>query len=430
MGLEEFEANEIGWWSYWARLEWQDKNCYLFTSKEYSEPLFNRFGFIKPFDIEVCKKIEEDLGRKGIILSYFVPDTAEFKDIHQQLGSSGYTKNDEMIVMKMKQPNLKGSSGAEVYTINHKGLNEWTRVYLQSFYDDLTLRDAVKESAKKATSDSRSRFIIARMQGLPVATTALYETDKLVGAYCVGVLPQFRMKGIARDVIRYAYNYSLDKGKTLILQNFASDSVEAFYTKLGFETVYRKDIYSKGDAAEMKSRRSFTFNYRKAATEEPELGVKINRDVEPGIHDFRKVFEDFRNVDVLKEVFGDKLTELLNDIKVVIDPRDGYMHVDDERGYIHVSLPYLRTADLRYIYLDIIHELVHVKQFMLGMELFDERYSYFKRPTEIEAYRITIKEAKRIGMTDKELIEYLRVEWVDDKEFGEFLQSQGLDFDV
>ncbi len=36
--------------------------------------------------------------------------------------------------------------------------------------------------------------------------------------------------------------------------------------------------------------------------------------------------------------------------------------------------------------------------------------AYVDRPTEIEAYQTTVAEAKRIGMTDEQIIEYLKTE--------------------
>ncbi|MCS4539406.1 MAG: hypothetical protein HYU03_01775, partial [Thaumarchaeota archaeon] len=77
----------------------------------------------------------------------------------------------------------------------------------------------------------------------------------------------------------------------------------------------------------------------------------------------------------------------------------------------------------KHLYLDLIHELVHVRQHMEGRELFDKRYSYVDRPTEIEAYSAAVKEAKRIGMSYEEIEDYLKVEWVTDEEFDRMLTN-------
>jgi hypothetical protein len=67
-----------------------------------------------------------------------------------------------------------------------------------------------------------------------------------------------------------------------------------------------------------------------------------------------------------------------------------------------------------------------LRQFHEGKELFDEKYDYVDRPTEIEAYRVTLKEARRIGYKGQELVEYLKVDWVSDADFKRFLGLLGV----
>jgi hypothetical protein len=103
------------------------------------------------------------------------------------------------------------------------------------------------------------------------------------------------------------------------------------------------------------------------------------------------------------------------------------MYVDDEDGSLVVGSGYLRTGDTRYLYLDVIHELVHVKQYLQGKELFDETYSYVERPTEIEAYQCAVEEGRNLGMSDDWLAEYLYVEWVTRKDHERLLKKLGVE---
>jgi hypothetical protein len=82
-----------------------------------------------------------------------------------------------------------------------------------------------------------------------------------------------------------------------------------------------------------------------------------------------------------------------------------------------ISKGYLNTGDKTDIYLDLIHELCHVKQFMDGRELFDPRYDYVERPTEIEAYRYAVQEARRLGLSEERICLYLRTEWMNEYDF-------------
>jgi hypothetical protein len=86
----------------------------------------------------------------------------------------------------------------------------------------------------------------------------------------------------------------------------------------------------------------------------------------------------------------------------------------------------LRSASEKLLYLDIIHELVHVKQYRQGRDLFDSKFSYVDRPTELEAYKITLDEARKIGMTEEEIEDYLYVEWITKKEHKKLAKTLGV----
>jgi hypothetical protein len=114
---------------------------------------------------------------------------------------------------------------------------------------------------------------------------------------------------------------------------------------------------------------------------------------------------------------------VLGDLIVELSWLNGYMYVDGSDGHLVVSKGYLSTGNRVDIYLDLIHELYHVKQFMDGKELFDPRYAYVDRPTEIEAYRYCVAEAKRLGLSDERIRHYLRTEWMSEEEFRRLAQS-------
>ena len=99
------------------------------------------------------------------------------------------------------------------------------------------------------------------------------------------------------------------------------------------------------------------------------------------------------------------------------------MGVSEIDGHLIISADYLSKGDTVDIYLDVIHELVHVKQFLEGKELFDHNFEYVDRPTEIEAYRLAVQEAKKLGLDDGRICEYLKTEWMSDNEFRRLAES-------
>lgn len=140
--------------------------------------------------------------------------------------------------------------------------------------------------------------------------------------------------------------------------------------------------------------------------------VKVNRKVRAGLHSILEVFPGLDASEAFQELFSDGLREkVLTDCKVDVISEDAYMYIDDGPGNVCAGLPYIRAGDERNLYLDILHELTHIRQWHAGRELWDRRYSYVDRPTEIEAYEVAVKEARRLGMTDGEIADYLRVEW-------------------
>jgi hypothetical protein len=153
-----------------------------------------------------------------------------------------------------------------------------------------------------------------------------------------------------------------------------------------------------------------------SATIDPRLKVKIVRDVPVATYPFIDYFKGFEKVEAVRRIFGEKTGEVLANLKVEFGGRRGYMGVSDTDGHLLISAPYLKGGDLVDIYLDIIHELVHVRQFMEGKKLFDDNFSYTERPTEVEAYRHTVEEARRLGLSDERICRYLRTEWMSDDE--------------
>jgi len=155
---------------------------------------------------------------------------------------------------------------------------------------------------------------------------------------------------------------------------------------------------------------------------------RVNRDLPEGRYRLREVFSGLENAESLRKCIDNSgiLKKILRETYVMLTPETGYMYINDKDGSLIVSLDYLRTADEHYLYLDVIHELVHIKQFFDGKNLFDEAFSYVERPTEIEAYRVAVDEARKMGMSEEAIADYLYVEWVTRKEYKQLLKTLGV----
>ena len=160
--------------------------------------------------------------------------------------------------------------------------------------------------------------------------------------------------------------------------------------------------------------------------------VKICRDVSVPIFRFVDYFKGFEDVEAVKQMFGDETEKVLQELKLEFfsfGSARALLGVNEKNGHIFINADYLEHGDARDIYLDVIHELVHVKQLMDGKQLRGARFGYIENPTEIEAYHYTIEEAKRIGMSNKELYEYLKVDWITDEDAKKLAKTLGIEID-
>jgi len=154
-----------------------------------------------------------------------------------------------------------------------------------------------------------------------------------------------------------------------------------------------------------------------------DLGVCIERNPPVGLSPFLRIFGGFEKVGAVRAIFGDKTPDVLGELTVEVADGRGYLRINDERGSIVVNARYLKDGDEVHIYLDVIHELVHIRQHKEGKELWDERYKYVDRPTELEAYKVAVDEARRLGLTENQVVDYLKVEWVSAEDFKRFLDN-------
>ncbi len=144
----------------------------------------------------------------------------------------------------------------------------------------------------------------------------------------------------------------------------------------------------------------------------------INRQVSPGHYKLPDIFPNIKQIPILMEIFESdaEIKDVLARTTVIISDKPRYMKVDNDDGSILIGFYHIRHSEAEIVYLDIIHELVHVKQHRQGLNLYDRSKAYVDRQTEIDAYTLTVKEAKRIGLTDKQILDYLNVEWITPEE--------------
>jgi hypothetical protein len=155
---------------------------------------------------------------------------------------------------------------------------------------------------------------------------------------------------------------------------------------------------------------------------------KISRNTTLGTHKFKEIFSGFEDSPAIRRLFkAQREIDELRELDLELTTTDvWYMRVRDVDGRLLIRPDYLRRGKKEFIYLDLIHELTHIKQFKQGYDLYDQRYTYIRRPTELEAFSNAIAEARRIGLSDLEIYEYMRVDWISESELKELAERLGV----
>ncbi|MEM3048852.1 MAG: hypothetical protein QXK72_06570, partial [Candidatus Bathyarchaeia archaeon] len=96
---------------------------------------------------------------------------------------------------------------------------------------------------------------------------------------------------------------------------------------------------------------------------------RINRNLPYGRYSLSTVFEGLEKSPLVSRLLQGNSNRRLESIEVEITEGVSYMRVD-AGGRLLISREYLRNGDEKHIYLDLIHELTHVKQLQEGIDIY------------------------------------------------------------
>ena len=156
----------------------------------------------------------------------------------------------------------------------------------------------------------------------------------------------------------------------------------------------------------------------------------VVRDLSLPICSFTTCFKGFDKVETVKQILGESAEDVLGNLKVEFTEETRYMRVSDVDGHLLVNPKYLCFGDVIDIYLDVIHELVHVKQFIDGRPLFDKSRRYVDRDTEVEAYHVAVQEARTLGFSDERIYGYLRSELLNDDDLARLAKTLNVNLEA
>jgi hypothetical protein len=114
---------------------------------------------------------------------------------------------------------------------------------------------------------------------------------------------------------------------------------------------------------------------------------------------------------------------LLDDARIKLKTGEGYCYVEVRIPAIILIEDYYRRASALDLYLDLAHELTHLRQLAEGRNIWDHSTQYVDRPTEIEGYAVAVAEGLRLGMTENQVMQHLSNPWLTDDEVDRLRQN-------
>jgi GNAT superfamily N-acetyltransferase len=247
------EANEEAFCSIWADRIRFYKDVSLFINRRIpSDYFYNRLNLCKAeISCEVLRKAEYRFFMSNMNCYAYVHE--ENADIQRRLNRAGYSWIDTMDVMThSREPDLgytnKANTDGPVFKVKNVEIPSWVRTFCESF-EMLEMQTEIKQRVERHF-DKLILLISYVCSGLshpqPGGCCALFINHGIIGLYCLGTIPKFRGKGIARKMVasglQYAFNYDLDY---LLLQTFESQDLFSFYSKFGFKLAYKKRVFEK-----------------------------------------------------------------------------------------------------------------------------------------------------------------------------------------
>ena len=151
----------------------------------------------------------------------------------------------------------------------------------------------------------------------------------------------------------------------------------------------------------------------------PEYAI-VNRSLSCGLHPYRLLLPRFEESPTVRRIETPDIPigPLLDEARVKIKKGEGYLYVDVKIPAIILIEDYYHKANAVDLYIDLAHELTHVRQLLEGKNIWDHSLDYVDRPTEIEGYAVAVEEGIRLGMTEEQVIQHLSNPWLSDDEVG------------
>ena len=231
--ISKIESNDMGFTGMWSNKTKFDCGILYSNSKFSDDVFFNKLTGVTCVSEDMIDTVIGHFRKNNLVPYVYSMGHPEFDNLLEKKGFSHY---DIQHVLKRRTVPVKETSTVK---ITRDSIDVWTRIFCEAY-------DCLAWSASVASILEQSlQYVGYFVDESGSSCMALYEKDGILGLYCLGTMPDKRNRGTAASLIDFASSEVHSKNlEFLMLETYGKDNLLEFYSKLGFEQVYSKTVYT------------------------------------------------------------------------------------------------------------------------------------------------------------------------------------------
>ena len=231
--MQKTESNDNGFTELWSNVVQLECGT-LFLNPELADDLF--FNKLTNVTCTSEKMISESIKKFQKNKSKPYVYSLNYPELEDYLKNRGFVYCDTQHVLKKRTPSSKKSRATK---ITPETISLWTEIFCEA-YDCPNWAEPVNSILKNSISSAE--YYVDESNS---SCMALYEKNSILGLYCLGTIPTRRKQGAAASLIDFASCEVKSRNlEFLMLETYERDDLSKFYSTLGFEKIYSKQIYS------------------------------------------------------------------------------------------------------------------------------------------------------------------------------------------
>ena len=228
-----------------VNIESRDDYCWI--TNEFGVFPNNYVYDLKSSVTEKMDELKENILNKRMGDLLWIPGTAENEELIDTLEENDFEKAIEYKGMYLDLEELEdeAQTDIEIKEVDSQDLlYQWAKVIVEGWWSGTKAKiDSLYQMYRNFYQDTENfRVYVALIDGKVVGSAMAYFGEEVVGLYLISTLPEYRKRGIGRELTTRPLRDAREKGCTgAVLQ--ATKEGEKLYSKIGFEEVFNYQIY-------------------------------------------------------------------------------------------------------------------------------------------------------------------------------------------